>query len=275
MRFYCKLPGRRHSSSYYFVDSQSPNLFYLDPHHACATVPLQPPMQQTQTQATMRECGIPIRQAMPERGSALSPPPGHHRSPTSPASSHIGFSYPTASPSPLSKQLSTSSSSSRGAHVRWNSAGANANGGGGGGSVLSGEADSEAGLDVTQTHYVTSYSAAELRTFHCERVRKTPLLGLDPSMLIGFLCKTEADWNDLRRRVAEVRVTQLFVRTYTNGFRSYSRTIRRSFRSSMSPRRGRMLTIASNRCRILRKTKTTCRKIKTPHTQAKAKSMVT
>ena len=71
--------------------------------------------------------------------------------------------------------------------------------------MLSGEAGSEAGLDATQIHYVTSYSAAELRTFHCERVRRMPLSGLDPSMLIGFLCKTEADWIDLRRRVAEVR----------------------------------------------------------------------
>ncbi|KAJ6617348.1 hypothetical protein B0H10DRAFT_2033813, partial [Mycena sp. CBHHK59/15] len=31
-----------------------------------------------------------------------------------------------------------------------------------------------------------AYSTAELRTFHCERVRKMPLSGLDPSMLIGF-----------------------------------------------------------------------------------------
>jgi hypothetical protein len=101
--------------------------------------------------------GIPIRQSTAERGSVS--PPGHHRSPTSPASSRTGsltFSYPTASLSPLSKQLSTSSSSSGGAHVRWNTASAN-----GGGSVLSGEA-SEAGLDPTQVHYVTSYTAAEL-----------------------------------------------------------------------------------------------------------------
>ena len=63
------------------------------------------------------------------------------------------------------------------------------------------------GLDATQVHYVSSYSAVELRTFHCECVRKMPLLGLDPSMLIGFLCKMEVDWIDLRRRVAEVRVT--------------------------------------------------------------------
>ena len=91
--------------------------------------------------------------------------------------------------------------------MRWKSAGANANSGGSG-SVLSGESGSGAGLDHTQTHYVTSYSAAELRTFHIERVRKMPLSGLDPSMLIGFLCKTEADWIDLRRRVAEVGVTR-------------------------------------------------------------------
>ena len=86
---------------------------------------------------------------------------------TSPASSRTGLStssYPTASPSPHSKQLSISSSSSGGAHVHWNSASANASGGGR--SVLSGEAGSEAGFVATQMHYVTSYSTAEFRTFH-------------------------------------------------------------------------------------------------------------
>ena len=66
-------------------------------------------------------------------------------------------------------------------------------------------AASDVGLDGTQMHYVTSYTAAELRAFDCERVCKMPLSGLDPSILIGFLCKTEAEWIDLRRRVAEVR----------------------------------------------------------------------
>ncbi|KAF8271567.1 hypothetical protein EI94DRAFT_1720033, partial [Lactarius quietus] len=58
------------SSSYYFVGSQADNLFYLDPHHTRATIPLRPP---TQTSERERERGIPIRQAMPERGS-VSPP---------------------------------------------------------------------------------------------------------------------------------------------------------------------------------------------------------
>ncbi|KAH9980532.1 hypothetical protein BJV74DRAFT_101947 [Russula compacta] len=189
------IAGGRPSSSYYFVGSQADNLFYLDPHHTRTAVPMRPPPL-----ATERERGIPIRRSTPERGSVS--PPGHHRSPTSPASSRTGsstFSYRApASPSPLSKQLSTSSSSSGGAHARWHSTGVN-----GAASELSGAA-SDTGLDNTQMHYVTAYSAAELRTFHCERVRKMPLSGLDPSMLIGFLCKNEADWIDLRQRVTEL-----------------------------------------------------------------------
>lgn len=100
------------------------------------------------------------------------------------------------------KQQSTSRTSSGGAHVRWNSAGAANGGGSGGGSVMSGEVASNAGLNATQVHHVTSYS---FRTFHCERLRKIPLSELDPSM---FLCKTEADWIDLRRGAhSEVRIT--------------------------------------------------------------------
>jgi cysteine protease ATG4 len=56
-------------------------------------------------------------------------------------------------------------------------------------------------------HYCTAYSAAELKTFHCDRVRKMPLSGLDPSMLIGFLCRDEDDWRDFRKRVSEVRLS--------------------------------------------------------------------
>ena len=57
---------------------------------------------------------------------------------------------------------------------------------------------SDVGIDAIQMHYVTSYSAAELWTFCCERVCKMLLSGLDPSMLIRFLCKTEVDWIGLQ-----------------------------------------------------------------------------
>jgi cysteine protease ATG4 len=140
------IAGGHPSSSYYFAGSQADNLFYLDPHHSRAAVLLQIPPNSTE-----RERGVPIRQITPERGTAS--PPGHHRSPTSPASGHTGSStFPhriPALPSPLSKQLSTSSSSSSGTHARWHSTGAN-----GAGSELSGAA-SDSGLDLSQLHYVT------------------------------------------------------------------------------------------------------------------------
>ncbi|CAA7263584.1 unnamed protein product [Cyclocybe aegerita] len=63
--------------------------------------------------------------------------------------------------------------------------------------------ESGSGLDPVQMHYCAAYSAADLKTFHRERVRKMPLSGLDPSMLIGFLYSDEADWWDFKRRVGE------------------------------------------------------------------------
>lgn len=73
-------------------------------------------------------------------------------------------------------------------------------------SSLPEETENGNGLDAIQTHYCNAYSAAELKTFHCERVKKMPLSGLDPSMLIGFLCRDEQEWKDFRKRVAEVRL---------------------------------------------------------------------
>ena len=32
-----------------------------------------------------------------------------------------------------------------------------------------------------------------------------PISSLDPSMLLGFLCRDENEWKDLRSRIAEVR----------------------------------------------------------------------
>ncbi|KAJ7243237.1 hypothetical protein C8J57DRAFT_1477182 [Mycena rebaudengoi] len=49
--------------------------------------------------------------------------------------------------------------------------------------------------------YQCAHAPAELRTFHSEKVRKTPLGGLDPSMLLGFVCRDEGEWVDLRSRI--------------------------------------------------------------------------
>ena len=53
--------------------------------------------------------------------------------------------------------------------------------------------------------FAQAYSSADLQSFHCERVRKMPLSSLDPSMLVGFLCQTEGEWDDLCDRLREVR----------------------------------------------------------------------
>ncbi|KAJ3776030.1 hypothetical protein FB446DRAFT_348957 [Lentinula raphanica] len=66
-------------------------------------------------------------------------------------------------------------------------------------------------LTSLEEHYATAYSAAELKTFHCDRVRKMPLSGLDPSMLIGFLCRDEKDWLDFRSRVEKLPMPILTV----------------------------------------------------------------
>ncbi|OSD05590.1 hypothetical protein PYCCODRAFT_1443018 [Trametes coccinea BRFM310] len=209
------IAGGRPSSSYYFVGSQADNLFYLDPHHARPAVPLRPPPSSSWERQGSPDAYGSDRERERERTYRAS----HHiRSPTSPvsgrtsgtASAGSSFSYrsPTLSPSPLQQQLSTSSASTSQSgssqshmHARWQSS-----------SVLpddSAEMDSrELGLgtdlDPIQRHYVTAYSQAELKTFHCDRVRKMPLSGLDPSMLLGFLCKDEGEWLDLKNRIEEL-----------------------------------------------------------------------
>ncbi|KAJ7233482.1 hypothetical protein C8J57DRAFT_1729499 [Mycena rebaudengoi] len=62
--------------------------------------------------------------------------------------------------------------------------------------------DDAGGMMRAEVLYLRAPSPAELRTFHCEKMRKMPLSGLDPSMLIGFACRGGVGWVDLRRRIA-------------------------------------------------------------------------
>ncbi|KAF7289537.1 Cysteine protease [Mycena chlorophos] len=49
--------------------------------------------------------------------------------------------------------------------------------------------------------HAASYSPSEFDSYHCEKVHKMPISGLDPSMLLGFLVHSEEDWKDFRCRV--------------------------------------------------------------------------
>ncbi|KAF8654308.1 hypothetical protein AX16_003536 [Volvariella volvacea WC 439] len=73
-----------------------------------------------------------------------------------------------------------------------------------------GEGSEGVTLDPIQEHYLRAYTQGELGTFHCDRVRKMPMSGLDPSMLVGFLVRDEADWLDFKRRIAELPKSVFF-----------------------------------------------------------------
>ncbi|KAK1230170.1 Cysteine protease atg4 [Marasmius sp. AFHP31] len=247
------IAGGRPSSSYYFVGSQSDNLFYLDPHHARPTVPLRPPplgdaptFRDTANRTPESDLARDKDRSRAERkgrSSGFSPKGGSMKrvvTPTSPSSvkttgsSTFSYHAPT-SPSPLQKEYASSHSASgsssgresrrQGTNVSDDAASRSqppsrtespvlitpstsmetGNTSEMDYSEIAGEASGGArGLTPLQEHLISAYNVAELRTFHCERVRKMPLSGLDPSMLIGFLCKDEADWLDLRRRVGEL-----------------------------------------------------------------------
>lgn len=64
-------------------------------------------------------------------------------------------------------------------------------------------------VDPQTAWYVDAYPESAMRTFHCDKVKKMPLSGLDPSMLLGFLVRDQAEFDDFCDRVK--RVSQPFL----------------------------------------------------------------
>jgi hypothetical protein len=56
-------------------------------------------------------------------------------------------------------------------------------------------------LNLLQEHHLKVYHVRELKMFHCKRAWKILLSGLDLRMLIKFLCKDKANWQDPRWQV--------------------------------------------------------------------------
>lgn len=55
-----------------------------------------------------------------------------------------------------------------------------------------------------ESFFGKAYSDAALGSYHSERVRKMALASMDPSMLLGFLIRDEADWVDFQTRVQDL-----------------------------------------------------------------------
>lgn len=67
------------------------------------------------------------------------------------------------------------------------------------------KADQKAASGRLGAFLLGAYPDSSWRTYHCDKVRKMHLSTMDPSMLLGFLIRNEADWADFRARVREVR----------------------------------------------------------------------
>jgi cysteine protease ATG4 len=50
----------------------------------------------------------------------------------------------------------------------------------------------------------SQYTEEEVASCHTQRLRKIDIREMDPSMLIGFLIRDEADWKDWRTRISAV-----------------------------------------------------------------------
>ncbi|KAJ7812965.1 peptidase family C54-domain-containing protein [Mycena leptocephala] len=215
------IAGGRPSSSYYFVGVQGDGLFYLDPHHSRPPIPLQP------------FAGAGEAPSIPLPLSSSSHGHGSHTSSTS-AHSHERRSLSPEAAYARSGSMSPESgyghAFARG--VAQPRAGARARGIGEPRLPRRvGEHDDDGGrarcpprrtrtthtgtrarthpaggpmTPAEEEYFARAYTAAEMRTFHCEWVRKMPLSGLGPSMLVGFVVRDEAEWVDLRRRIKEL-----------------------------------------------------------------------
>jgi cysteine protease ATG4 len=167
------IAGGRPSSSYYFVGCQGDSLFYIDPHYPRPTVMPRWPTDERLVQSALTE---PLSHA----GSAAD------------ADDWEKLRHEEArGASPSGAQ------GSNGFHPRSQSTSSYA-------STLPTPSKAAQRLDQ---YFGSSYSPAELSSFHPERVRKMALTGMDPSMLIGFLIKDEADFIDWRARSAPYKTS--------------------------------------------------------------------
>ncbi|KAG0142311.1 hypothetical protein CROQUDRAFT_97666 [Cronartium quercuum f. sp. fusiforme G11] len=161
------IAGGRPSQSYYFCGYQDNSLFYIDPHHPCPAIPLEEPpgpLVLSAQRSPLIKTRIKTNGNVEGEWEQVSTDTDSLTSTSSEPPKRLGSS----------KHPSISSSS--------------------GGT-------SSTDRERLEEFYSRAYSDTSLRTFHPEKVRRMTISAMDPSMLVGFLVRDEADWEDLTRRI--------------------------------------------------------------------------
>ncbi|KAI8450500.1 hypothetical protein BY996DRAFT_6417315 [Phakopsora pachyrhizi] len=172
------IAGGRPSSSYYFCGFQGDSLFYIDPHHSRSAIPLEDPPTPLRVLAQKTVLGSRLSDLTAKTDGDWEQISSND---TDSLLSGSGGSEARSRPRAhtQSSQLHNLSNFSRKSASR----------------------PSECSNDDLEEFYVRAYPDSVLRTFHPEKVRRMTLSALDPSMLVGFLVRDSADWEDLTARI--------------------------------------------------------------------------
>jgi hypothetical protein len=174
------IAGGRPSSSYYFCGHQGDSLFYIDPHHSRPAIPFEEP---------------PKPLMLAAQRISLNPRTSYRKQ---------DADWEQISSTDTDSVMSGSAGSdgfanrSRKQHQAKNS------------DKVSFQTGYSSSISINlrreqlDDFYAGAYPSSALQTFHPEKVRRMNLTALDPSMLLGFLVKDEADWEDLTARIRSV-----------------------------------------------------------------------
>jgi hypothetical protein len=184
------IAGGRPSSSYYFCGHQGDSLFYIDPHHSRPAIPfeeLPKPITLSAQRISLSPRTFTGKQdgdweqitSTTDTDSVMSGSAGSEGFGYSSKKQHHGKNSDKVS-------FQTGNSSSISINLR---------------------------REQLDDFYAKAYPSSALQTFHPEKVRRMNLSALDPSMLLGFLVKDEADWEDLTTRIRSVRTSCCLHRT--------------------------------------------------------------
>ncbi|EIW67990.1 hypothetical protein TREMEDRAFT_63874 [Tremella mesenterica DSM 1558] len=231
------IAGGRPSSSYYFVGTQANSLVYLDPHFTRPAVPLQvPPAASPKVEIPINPDYLPVedqeevvivdspsKTMSPDakykldvvdvddmsdsESDSSSPTQARHQRTVRPARRLSVNNHSDPLPSGLPQAIPTSNrvhETSSGLEDPFLASASTPRKASPTRAPTSPQQKSELAVEPQAAWYATAYSKAQLGTFHCDKVRKIPLSGLDPSMLLGFVCKDEADFEDFCSRVAQL-----------------------------------------------------------------------